>query len=138
MSSARVEIDGLKEFQGSLRAMEAGLPKQLRTVLNAAADVVLDAARPDVPTKSGRARASMKARSSQRAARIAVGGKKAPYYPWLDFGGEGKRKGRPAARPFLRKGRYVYPALDRTHDQVTEVMAQGLTDLAKSAGLEVT
>jgi hypothetical protein len=129
---------GLREFQRALKAMDADLPKQLRLVLNEAADVVLDYARPRVPTKTGRARSSLKARSSQREVRIAVGGTKAPYYPWLDFGGEGKRRGRPAARPFVRAGRYLYPGLAANHEQVTEIMSRGLTELAKSAGLDVT
>jgi hypothetical protein len=136
--TGKVEITGLKEFQKSLRDADAGLPKLLRLVLNDAANLVLDYARPKVPTKTGRARSSLKARSSQRAVRIAVGGTKAPYYPWLDFGGEGKVRGRPTPRPFIRSGRYLYPGLAARHEQVQAVMSAGLADLAKSAGMDVT
>jgi phage gpG-like protein len=91
-----------------------------------------------MPNRTGRARASVKARSSQRAARVAVGGSKAPYVPWLDFGGEGRRKGRPPARPFLKAGRYTYVGLKIHRDDITEIMSAGLTELARSGGLDVT
>lgn len=138
MSGDRIRIDGLKEFQRALKDMDRDLPKQMRVVFNDAMGLVIDWATPRVPTRTGRARASVKAKSGQREARIGIGGRRAPYMPWLDFGGEGRRPGRPAARPFIRKGRYLYAGLDAKHDQVTEVMSRGLTRLAESAGLEST
>jgi len=134
----KITITGLKEFQAHLRALDAGLPKMLRLVLNDAAGVVIDYARPRIPSKTGRARASLKARSSQRDARVAIGGNRAPWVPWLDFGGEGKRKGRPPARPFLRDGRYLYQGLKVKLAEVTDIMSAGLTELAKQSGLEVS
>lgn len=137
MSDA-IRVDGLRQFQKALRDMDADLPKQIRLILNEAAQEVIDYAKPKVPRRTGRAVASIKARSSQREVRIAVGGTKAPYYPWLDFGGEGRRKGRPAERPFIRGGRYLYPGLDARRTEVTEIMAKGMTLLASSAGLDVS
>ena len=67
-----------------------------------------------------------------------MGGQKAPYMPWLDFGGEGKRRGRPAARPFIREGRYVYHALAVRKVEITQIMADGMAELARTAGLEVS
>lgn len=135
---AEIQVDGLRQLQAALRSMDTDLPKMMRTVNNQAASLVIDYARPRMPSKSGAARASLKARSSQREARIAMGGRKAPYAPWLDFGGQGRRAGRPPARPFIREGRYVYAALRARRADIIEVMAAGMTDLAKSAGLEVT
>lgn len=134
----KITISGLKDFQKQLRTMDAGLPKQMRLVLNDAAQVVIDYARPRIPSKTGRARASLKARSSQRDSRVAIGGARAPWVPWLDFGGEGKRKGRPPARPFIRDGRYLYQGLKVKRQDVTDIMTAGLTQLAKDAGLDVT
>lgn len=134
----KITISGLREFQSALKQAEAGVPKMLRVVLNEAVGEVIDYARPRMPTKTGRARASLKARSSQRAARLAMGGQKAPYTPWLDFGGEGKRKGRPPARPFIREGRYVYQALAARRTEITQIMADGMAELARTAGLEVS
>ncbi len=133
----KIQVTGLREFQRALKSMDTGLPKMLRLVLNDATGVVIDWARPRIPTKTGRARASLKARSSQRAARVAIGGNRAAWVPWLDFGGEGRVKGRPAARPFIKDGRYVYQGLKVKRNEVTEIMSAGLTQLAREAGLEV-
>jgi HK97 gp10 family phage protein len=133
----RIEIKGIKEFQQSLRKMDSDLPKQLRIALNQASQLVIDKARPQIPTRSGAARASLKVRSSQREARVAAGGRKAPYYPWLDFGGKVGRN-RSVSRPFYKEGRYIYPALRKNRDEITKVMVTAINDLARGAGLEVT
>ncbi|RQW83554.1 HK97 gp10 family phage protein [Micromonospora globispora] len=135
---AKIQVTGLREFQRQLKAMDAGLPKQLRLALNEASGLIINYATARMPSRSGRAKASLKARSTQRTARVALGGNRAPYAPWLDFGGEGRRKGRPAYRPFIKAGRYVYPALDVKRDEVTDIMSEALTQLAKDAGLEVS
>jgi hypothetical protein len=134
---SRIQITGIKEFQASLRKMDADLPKQLRIALNKASELVIDYARPQVPSRSGAAKASLKVRSSQREARIAAGGRKAPYYPWLDFGGKVGRDNS-VKRPFYTEGRYIYPSLRKNREEITKVMAAALADLAKSAGLEVS
>lgn len=134
---AKIQVTGLREFQRQLKAMDAGLPKQLRLALNEAAGVVIDYAEPRFPRKTGRAAASLKARSTQKVARIGLGGRRAPYAPWLDFGGEGRVKGRPPKRPFIKSGRYVYKGLEVRRDRVTEIMSEALTQLARDAGFEV-
>lgn len=135
---AEIQVTGLRELQAALRQMDADLPKMMRTVNNEAAGLVVDYARPRMPSKSGAARGSLKVRSSQRESRIAMGGRKAPYAPWLDFGGQGRRAGRPPSRPFVAEGRYVYAALRARRTDVIEVMAAGMTALAVGAGLEVS
>lgn len=137
MTAAHIEVAGLRELQAALKRVDVELPRQLRLILNQASDLVIDYARPRMPSKTGRARASLKPRSSQREARVALGGSKAPYAAWLDFGGEGKRKGRPPKRPFIREGRYVYAGLAAKRADITEVMSTGLDKIARGAGLEV-
>jgi hypothetical protein len=136
--TAKIETQGIKEFQAALRQMNAGLPKLLRLVFNEAGQLIVDYAQAHIENRSGRAKSSIKARSTQRAGQVSIGGARAPYVPWLDFGGEGRRRGRPAARPFIREGRYVYRGLRLKHDAVTAAMAKGLADLAHQAGLDVT
>jgi hypothetical protein len=133
-----IQITGLREFQASLRKLDANMPKLLRVTFNGCTKLVIDYAGAHMPRKSGRAAASLKPRSSQREARIAMGGRRAPYAPWLDFGGQGRRKGRPPARPFLKDGRYVYKGLAVHRDDITALMAKGLSDVAREAGLDVT
>lgn len=138
MTASRIEVTGLREFQANLRKMDSDLPKMLRVALNEASQLVIDYAQPRMPHKSGRAAASLKARSSQREARVALGGRRAPYAPWLDFGGQGKRKGRPPARPFMREGRYVYRGLAVKRAEVIDLMSSALADVARGAGLDVS
>lgn len=135
---AKITTAGIKEFQKSLRAMDAGMPKMLRLVFNEAGQLIVDYAQAHIANRTGRAKASVKARSSQRSGIVSIGGGRAAYVPWLDFGGEGRRKGRPAARPFISEGRYVYRGLRLQHEEITAVMAKGLADLAHAAGLEVS
>lgn len=138
MTGGKIQITGLREFQRALKAADAGLPQRLKMVLADVSDTVIKAAEPDVPNISGAARGSLKRRLGGREARIAAGGRRAPYYPWLDFGGEGRVRGRPAARPFIRGGRYLYPALDRKRDDITQTLSEAMTALARDAGLDVT
>jgi hypothetical protein len=132
-----ITVNGLKELQRSLKNAEDATPKMLRLALNDVTGIVLDYARPQVPTRSGAAKGSMKARSTQREARIQAGGTRAPYYPWLDFGGHVGRGGG-VARPFFKEGRYIYPTLRQKHPEIIEAAAAALAGLIRDAGLEVT
>lgn len=136
MSSMNIKVVGLDEFRKGLKGIDRSLPKGVRTALNDAANVLLDAVRPKVPQRSGAARASLRAQSSQTEARIAVGGPKAPYYPWLDFGGRVGRK-KSVRRPFYKEGRYIYPTLAERRDDIQDVMLKAMAQLASSNGVEV-
>lgn len=135
-SSDPIKIEGLKEFQRALRNVEDGLQKQLRVALNAGAEIIVDAARAQMPRRSGAAAASIRAQSSQREARILGGSKKAPYVGWLEFGG---RVGRNKAtkRPFIKGGRYVFPQFGKHRDDVLATIVTELDNLARDAGFEV-
>lgn len=130
-----IRIDGLREFNANLRRLDADLPKALRIAFNEAADLVVADARSDIPTKSGKAKASVKARSTRTAARIVGGGRRAPHYPWLDFGGRVGR-GRSVRRPFLADGRYIYRAFYDNVDRLPEVLESALLDVVRQAGIE--
>jgi len=134
---AKIQITGLRELQASLRQASKDMPKGLRVALNLASAEVIDYAEPRFPRLTGRAAGSLKARSSQREARVALGGRKAPYAPWLDFGGQGRVHGRPAPRPFLSGGRYIYRGVSERHERITEIMSTALADVARGAGLTV-
>jgi hypothetical protein len=130
-----IKVDGLRDLQASLKAMDGDSQKLLRLVLNDAADIVVQGAGRLIPRRSGRARASLKAQSSQREARVKEGSAKAPYAPWLDFGGRVGRNNS-VKRPFLREGRFVYPTYNRRKPWIHDRLARGLEDLIRGAGLE--
>lgn len=132
-----VKIDGLSQFIRKLKQLDADLPKMNRKAMNEAVEIVLGYARPRVPSRTGRAASTLKAQSTQTAARVSAGGSKAPWYPWLDFGGRvGRRKA--TKRPFIGDGRYIYPALAAKRREFEEALNRALTDSAQAAGLEVT
>lgn len=133
----KIGIKGLAEFNRGLRKLDSDAPKQLRIALNSGADLLIDKTRPKIPSKTGAARASLKARSTRTSVRVAVGGRKAPYVPWLDYGGEGRIKGRPAPRPFIKAGRYLYPTLAQIRPQVIATLDDSIRTVARNAGLEV-
>lgn len=134
MASDAIRIDGLKQFVGDLKKLDSELPKVLRVAFNAAGADIVDDAQSKIETKSGKARASIKMKSTQKEARIVGGSNKVPYYAWLDFGGKIPKGGR---RPFIREGRYIYAAYFRNRDGVAVKLELALLDAARAAGIEV-
>lgn len=128
------KIIGLRELQASLRAIDGKAQRQLRVAFNRAADTLVGRVRPKVPRRSGAAAGSVRSTSQQRSARVSAGGAKAPYYPWLDFGG---RLAQGPSRPFLKIGRYLYPTLAAYRPEIERQLAAELRQLVESAGLDV-
>ena len=131
-----IKITGLAEFNRNLRKLDKDLPKALRLAHNEAAQLVVDYARPKVPRRTGRAAGTLKAKSTRTESRVQGGSSRAPYYPWLDFGGKVGR-GKSVARPFIKQGRYIYPALGRHQAEFADLLAEKLVDVARQAGVEV-
>jgi len=131
-----IRIDGLAEFSRNLKKLDSDLPKALRVALNEAADVVVAYARPLVPRRTGRAQASIKARSTRTEVRVQGGSARAPYYPWLDFGGRVGRN-RSVQRTFMKEGRYIYKGYFAKRAEFEEVLTRALVDVARQAGIEV-
>lgn len=132
-----IRIEGLAQFRAGLKRMDKDLPKGIRIALNGVVDIVVDDARPRIPRRTGRAAASLKSQSTQSKARIKAGGSRAPYFPWLDFGGRTGRN-RSQVRPFFKKGRYVWLSFADKRTEVTAALEGAMVDVAKGAGLDVT
>lgn len=131
-----IKITGLLEFRRNLRKLDSNLPKALRLANNEAAQIVVDWAQPKVPRKTGRAARSVRAKSTGTQARVEGGGKRVPWYPWLDFGGRVGPK-RSVKRPFDSEGRYIFPGYHHNRDQVHDVLVDALIGVARDAGVEV-
>jgi hypothetical protein len=138
VSSSAIRIDGLAEFAKGLRKIDGELPKMLRLAMNEAADLVVAGARPGVPKRSGRAARSIRAASTRTAVRVSEGGPRAPYMPWLDYGGRVGRK-HATIRPFIKNGRFVYPAYFKLRDsgKIQEILERSITDVAHAAGVVI-
>ena len=132
----KVSVTGLAEFNRGLRKLDKEAPKGLRLALNQVTNMLIDKTRPKVPKQTGAAANSLMARSTRTSARVSVGGRKAPYYPWLDFGGRTGRN-RSVVRPFYSEGRYLYPTLREIRPQIEAALESKLRDVARNSGLEV-
>lgn len=131
-----IAVEGMKDLQAALKAMDGESQKEIRVALNRVAETVVAGAARRVPVRSGRARASLKAASSQRETRVGAGGRKAPYYGWLDFGGRiGRDKSQ--RRPFVAGGRYIWPAVAANREALARAVDEQLKSLARSKGLRV-
>ena len=132
----KIKIQDLNEFTRALKKLDSDLPKMVRVANNHAADLLISKAKPLMPSRSGAARNSLVARSTRGSARISAGGPKAPYYPWLDFGGRtGKKKS--VVRPFYSEGRYIYPTLRKYSEEIAQAQYDSLAAVARQAGLDV-
>lgn len=136
MDNAKISVEGLAEFNRGLRKLDSDAPKGLRIALNEVAEFLVGKIQPQIPKRTGNAAKSLKARSTRTSARIAVGGRRAPYYPWLDFGGRTGRN-RSVKRPFYKEGRYVYPTLRRERPEIERRLEGALIAVAIGAGLDV-
>ncbi len=133
--ASKIAIQGLRELQKAMRSVDSKAPAQIRLAQNDAASYLIDRVQPQIPRRTGAAASSLRARSSQRLTRIAVGGKKAPYYPWLDFGGR-TGPGGSAVRPFIKDGRYLYPTYHANKDQFQHILQEAILRVAAGVGLE--
>ena len=136
MANEPIRVEGIREVADALKGIDVKLQKELREGMKQAAEIVAAEARRNVPSRTGKAASSVKAKGTNKGAGIAFGGSKAPYYPFLDFGGStgrghepGKANSGAVKRPIVEGGRYVYPAIAAKGDEVREVVDQLLADL---------
>lgn len=132
----KIGIEGLNEFSRALNKFDKDSAKMVRTANNTAADLLISKTQPLIPSRTGKAKNSLKARSTRTSARIQVGGNKAPYYPWLDFGGRTGRN-KSVVRPFYKEGRYLYPTLRKNRDAIAALQYESMAAVARAAGLDV-
>jgi Bacteriophage HK97-gp10, putative tail-component len=132
-----IKVDGLATLTKQLKAISKEAPKAMRLANNEAANIVVNAARPTVPVRSGRTRTTLKARSTRSEARAVGGGTRAVHYPWLEFGGRvGRRKA--TRRPRVKEGRYLYPGWVQRRQAVYAELEKHLFDLCRQYGLDVS
>lgn len=133
-----IEVKGINELRRALKHVSADAPKEVREALKAAAEEVVAAVKTKVPTRTGRARRSVTVRPRPAGAAIAVGGRVAPWYPWLDFGGSTKvdGPGGRVKRDRVEGGRYLYPTLDEKRDEIIHKVERALADIARRNDIE--
>lgn len=132
--NAQIRVDGLAEFQRAVRYADRAYAVELRKGLNESAEIVAKAAAPRVASLTGRLRASLKPRSTQREGRVVMGSNTVPYAGWWEFGGAvGINKS--VVRDRVPQGRALYPAFVEQRAQVERVAERVLNRTADRAGL---
>ncbi len=146
---APIRVSGLREVQKALKELDGESQKELRLTLNEAAGIVVRVAQRRTPVLTGAARSSIRATSGQRESRVSAGGRKAPYFPWLDYGGTTGRghagksgnagfSAGSVKRPFLKGGRYIYPAYSDQYANIRRLLDKRLNALLQSKGIETS
>ncbi|MGH3370687.1 MAG: HK97 gp10 family phage protein [Nocardioidaceae bacterium] len=136
-----VRVEGLSELRRALKELDTKAPTQIRKALNEGSKIVVDAARPTLPEISGNLAASLRPSSTQREGRVTMGRADVPYAGWVEFGGKITHAGHDhigdhtLRRPFIKQGRYLFPAAERKTDEVIEVCDREISELIARTGL---
>lgn len=162
----KLEMKGLRELQASLARVAPEAKREFSAELKAIGGLVQADTQAAMPRRKGKARRSVKVKIVTRrgfeGVQISEGGAIAPYTPWLDFGGTVGRGRRSSARvtiygggrvsvqrggsrgtgsvvrPFIKDGRYLYPAYYRRYDDMVKATFEAVRKAANTAGLAVT
>lgn len=133
-----IKVEGLSKTVRALREVDREHGKAVRLALNNVAEIVAEETRAGVTVRTGRARNSVRAASTQRAARVKAGGKRVPYFGFLEFGGSvGPNDS--VKRTTKKGGLWMFPSFGRTrhsgklHDELHDRLA----DVIRRAGLDV-
>jgi hypothetical protein len=138
--AGEIHVHGLAEFRRNLRRIDRESAKGIRLAGNEAARLVVADARPRVPVgpaAGGHALTNLRASSTATAARVSFGSKRYSYGAWLEFGGRVGRK-RSVHRPFIREGRYMFPAYHAQKPNVERELHRALVEVAHRAGVSVS
>lgn len=161
----KMELKGLNELLASMRKVAPEAKREFTAALRTIGKMVVADTQADMPKRKGKARRSVKVKVVTRrgfeGVQITEGGSVAPYAPWLDFGGTVGRGRKSTARvhigggrvrvqrlgsmgsgsvvrPFIKDGRYLYPAYYRRYDDMVAATFEAVRKACVSAGLEVT
>lgn len=124
---APIKVEGLKELQRTLGRLSKDAQKEVRAVNKSAAQIVADEAASRAPVRTGRLKRSIRALGQSRGATVKAGGARVPYAGWIEFGGRIPR----AVRPFIREGRFLFPALERNRRRIEQMYLRELESVLR-------
>jgi hypothetical protein len=136
-----VEVENLREIQRAIRqAGDTDLGRELRATNKTVAQIVVDAALPHVPVRTGKLRASVKASATQTAAYGKAGTPaRVPYAAAIHWGeGTGNvnfKTGATVGRPLRNiEGRpFLWDAADRTINRAVREYEEAVQDVFDKA-----
>ncbi len=140
MDHVAIQVEGAAELRRAIiQANDKDLGKKLKQANLSAAEIVVRAALPNIPVRSGRLMRSVKAIASQTSGKARAGAAKVPYAAavhWGEGSGNvnhttGATVGRPARN--IRGRPFLWDAADRTLHQVIEAYEGEIDDLLDQA-----
>lgn len=140
--SDRVRVEGLRDFQRELRALDNKLPRQMRVANLEAAEVVAKEARAKAIAQGGVAEKtapSIKAAAEQVRSKVNIGGTRYPFALGAEFGAkvypQFKRWRGNQHQPDVDNGvgYFLYPAIRETRSEFIDTYAKALDQLMRRA-----
>lgn len=128
-----MKVAGVSQFDSGIQRLKDGMPEVIKQVNLSAANLTIKAAKPLVPTKSGKSAASLRAYLTGQSG-IAEGGSTVSHYRWLELGGRSGRK-LSIMRSIVSDGRYIHPGYVKQQAAIQAVMDQTLNAKVKNVGL---
>lgn len=132
MAADRIEVEGLRDLQRELRALDADAPKELRKANLEAAEVVAQATRQSFSSRGGvapKVAASVRAVAQQRNASVKIGGARFPYALGSNFGSlRYKQFPRPTKPDYS-----LFVSIKAKRDDVLDTYDDALKKLTKKA-----
>lgn len=139
MVSASVKVEGVESVTAALARVQEEMPDTLEAVHRAAAQLVVAAALPNVPVRSGRLRASVKTVATPEVGVAYAGGGPVPYGNVIHWG---RKRGNVGSPPGNHEGRnvvvkrpFLWDALNRVEEKVVAQHDKAIHDLIAELGL---
>lgn len=145
----RIEVEGLGQYRRDLRQVSTEFPRELRKLNKSAAELIVDEARGRAQSIGGVAAhvaPSLKAQAQGTSAAVKLGGNRYPMAGGAEFGA-GRNTNRQTRRGPVRgwnqfdswtgnssdAGYFLYPSIRARQDDVIELYAEGLEQIAERA-----
>ena len=119
MAKPVVNIEGLDKLRRALRKTGDNLD-DLKAAHQAAAGMVLRLALFRLPQRSGRLKASLRVGKGAASSLVREGRASVPYAGPVEFGGW------PKGRPFVKEGRYLFPAAKQATPAIEAIYARAV------------
>jgi hypothetical protein len=130
--ASRVDIEGLRDLQRELRAIDPAFAKELRLANKEAAEVVAEATRASFSSRGGvapKVASSVKVMAQQRSASVRIGGAKYPYAMGSNFGSLRYTQFPPLAKPDYS----LFTSIEAKRDEVVDKYEEALVQVTKKA-----
>lgn len=136
MADVGVKVEGLTELRKALKAVDAGLPKELGQVHRKLGDMVVTEAQARARGLGGvaaKSAPSLRAASQAARAQITLGGARAPYALGAEFGSGRYKQFKPWRGSDADAGYFLYPTIRANRDRITEEYERMLDELLNRA-----